>query len=77
MGLWGLLHIREAFDRFKAALAERDIEIDAHPGIEALYGEIDYPMESLRAFLEAKKARAEPAKGGSGGSTLLDVGYYR
>jgi hypothetical protein len=59
MGLWGLGHIREAFDRFKAALTERDIEIDAYPGIEVLYGEIDYPMENLRAFLEAKKARAE------------------
>jgi len=59
MGLWGLGRIRKVFEDFKATLAERDIEIDTYPGIEVLYDEIDYPVETLEAFLNAKKTGAE------------------
>lgn len=56
MGLWGLEHIRGVLTRVKEALAKREIELDAYSGIGYLYEEVQFPIDRLEAFLEAKKA---------------------
>jgi hypothetical protein len=55
MGLWGLEHIRDVLASVQEALAKREIELDAYPGIGYLYGEVRYPIQKLEAFLESKK----------------------
>ena len=56
MGLWGLGHIRSVLASVQEALAKREIKLDTYSGIGYLYDEVNYPIDQLEAFLDAKKA---------------------